>query len=55
MSSIPIHKHINIYSLPSLSLLVKKANLELLGVKADPVDLGWIQSVNPRALGRKIS
>jgi hypothetical protein len=53
-SSIPLHEHINVYSLPALSLLVKKAKLELLATKADRVDLGWAQGVHLRALCRRV-
>jgi hypothetical protein len=54
-SNIPVHEHINIYSLSALSLLVEKANLELLATKADQVNLGWAQGVHLRALSRRIS
>lgn len=54
-SSISVHEHINVYSLSALTLLVEKANLELLATKVDTVDLGWAQGVHLRALSRRIS
>jgi hypothetical protein len=54
-SNIPIHEHINLYSLPAATLLVEKANLELVAARADQVDLGWAKSVHIRVLGRRVS
>jgi len=54
-SNIPVHEHINLYSLPAATLLVEKAGLELVAAQADHVDLGWAQSVHIRALGRRVS
>jgi hypothetical protein len=52
--NIPVHEHINEYSLPALTLLMKNAGLELVAIKSGQVDLGWAQSVHLRALGRLV-
>jgi hypothetical protein len=52
--NIPIHEHINIYSLSSTRNLLEKVGLKVVAARADEVDLGWAQGVHVRALGQKI-
>ena len=49
----PVHEHINSYSALAVSMLIEAAGLDLVGIEASPVDVGWGKAVHIRALGRK--
>ena len=50
---VPIHEHINLYSPRSVEKLLSSAALQLVKVEAVHLDLGWANTTNIRALGRK--
>jgi Methyltransferase domain len=53
--NIPIHEHINKYSVHAISHLMQAVGLEFIASRADQIDVGWAQAVHIRALGRKVS
>lgn len=52
---IPIHEHINSYSLPAVSALLEAGGFDIVGTETAAVDLGWVKGVHLRALGRRPS
>jgi hypothetical protein len=50
---VPIHEHINLYSARSVEKLMSSAGLQLVKVEAVGLNLGWTNTTNIRALGRK--
>lgn len=50
---VPIHEHINFYSVRSVSELIREAGLKLIDVQAQTLDLGWSRPTIVRGLGRK--
>src|SRR5271155_3825138 len=50
---LPIHEHINRYTPTSVTKLMESAGLELIGLRSEILDLGWIKSPIIGALGRK--
>lgn len=51
--SIPVHEHINLYTLKSVTALIESAGLRLVDAEAVFLNLGWVQTTNIRALGRR--
>ena len=47
---LPVHEHINRYSVRSVTELIKSANLSAIAVETAQLDLGWIKCVVLRAL-----
>jgi hypothetical protein len=50
---LPIHEHINQYSVLSVNELLRSADLSAVAVHSEIVDLGWNRGIIIRALGRK--
>jgi Methyltransferase domain len=50
---LPIHEHINQYSVLSVKELLRSADLSAVAVHSEIVDLGWNRGIIIRALGRK--
>jgi len=50
---IAVHEHINSYSAMAVTKLIEVAGLEMVGIEAGAVDVGWANAVHIRALGRK--
>jgi len=50
---IPVHEHINSYCLPAVSALLEAGGYDVVASESTPVDIGWVQGVHLRALGRK--
>ena len=50
---LPIHEHINRYTPSSIVKLVESAGLELIDLRSETTDLGWIKSPIIGALARK--
>lgn len=50
---IPIHEHINFYTVNSVTKLMESCGLSLLDIRAEVVDIGWSKPTIIRALGRK--
>ena len=51
--SLPIHEHINGYSLQSVTELMRSTGLSLVAIQAEEVNFGWTKGTIIRALGRK--
>lgn len=51
---LPIHEHINQYSVKSVTELLRSAGLTLEAVEAEVTDLGWNKGTVIRALGRRV-
>jgi predicted SAM-dependent methyltransferase len=51
---LPIHEHINQYSVKSVTELMRSAGLTLEAVETEVTDLGWNKGTVIRALGRKL-
>jgi hypothetical protein len=51
---VPIHEHINLYNARSVEKLMSSAGLQLVRVEAVGLNLGWTNTTNIRALGRKV-
>jgi len=52
--SVPIHEHINLYTVRSIAKLMESAGFESVNVEAVFLDLGWTCTTNIRALGKKL-
>ena len=52
--AVPIHEHINFYSVRSVCELIRTAGLKLIDVQAQTLDLGWSRPSIIRGLGRKV-
>jgi hypothetical protein len=50
---LPIHEHINQYSVRAVTELLQSAGLTVVAVQAEVTDLGWTKGTIIRALGRK--
>jgi hypothetical protein len=50
---LPIHEHINRYTPSSIIKLVESAGLELIDLRSETTDLGWIKALIIGALARK--
>jgi hypothetical protein len=50
---LPIHEHINQYSVRAVTELLRSSNLTVVSVQTDVTDLGWNKGTIIRALGRK--
>ena len=50
---IPIHEHINFYSLPAVSALLGAGGFDVIATETATVDLGWAKGVHLRAVGRR--
>jgi hypothetical protein len=51
---LPIHEHINQYSVRAVTELLRSAGLTVVAVETDLTDLGWNKGTIIRALGRKL-
>jgi hypothetical protein len=51
--NVPIHEHINRYSVKSVTELLRSSGLSLQAIESEVVDFGWIKATIIRALGRK--
>jgi len=51
---LPIHEHINQYSVKSVTELLRSAGLSLAAIQSEAVDLGWNKATIIRGLGRKL-
>jgi hypothetical protein len=51
---LPIHEHINQYSVRAVTELLGSAGLTVVAVQTDVTDLGWNKGTIIRALGRKL-
>jgi len=52
-TGVPIHEHINFYTVLSVTKLIRAAGLELVDVQAQTLDLGWCAHTIIRGLGKK--
>jgi len=50
---IPIHEHINLYTLKSIAKLIESAGLQLVDTEAASLNYGWIQPIVIRCLARR--
>ena len=50
--SVPIHEHINLYTLDSATKLIQSAGLEFVDAESASVDYGWIKATVIRAIGK---
>jgi Methyltransferase domain len=51
--NVPVHEHINRYSLSSVTHLMEAVGLKVIAAKVAKIDLGWGIGVHVMALGRK--
>lgn len=51
--ALPVHEHINLYTVRSISRLIESAQLQIVDVGTVSLDLGWVKTTNVRALGRR--
>ena len=49
-AGLPVHEHINFFCIPAITNLMKAAGLDLIGIRSDTTNLGWITSTIIRAL-----
>lgn len=52
-TGVAIHEHINFYTVPSITKLIRAAGLRLIDVQAQTLDLGWCSHTIIRGLGQK--
>jgi hypothetical protein len=51
--TVPIHEHINLYTVKSVAKLIESAGLQTVDQETAHMDLGWVQATVIRALAKR--